>query len=201
MRLLYADLQFQTRLLRLSVFLWAAAPLFDLMILALTAKLGTNPQETLLRATGTCCLVLLLVTLSVTPLRRLLGWAELNRLRRMLGLWSFAYAFVHLLGFWAFEHEFLWAAVFQDGLKRPFVTIGLMSFALLIPLAVTSNQQSMRWLGTRWKKIHRIIYAIVLLACLHFFLHRAGKNNYFDPSIALAITLVLLGLRWRWRRA
>jgi methionine sulfoxide reductase heme-binding subunit len=197
---LHADLKSQTRLLRLSLFLWAATPLVDLFLLALSGNLGTNPQETLLRSTGMCCLVLLLVTLSITPLRRLLDWTELVRLRRMLGLWAFAYAFIHLLGFWAFEHEFLWSAVLKDAFKRPFVTVGLVGFALLIPLAITSNQWSMRQLGARWKTIHQLIYAVALLGCIHFFLHRAGKNNFFDPSVALAVTVVLLGLRWRWRR-
>lgn len=144
-----------------------------------------------MRATGLWCLVLLLLTLSITPLRRLLDWAELVRARRMLGLWVFAYALIHLLGFWAFEHDFDWADVFADGLKRPFVTAGLMSVAFLIPLAITSNQWSMRMLGGRWKKLHRLVYLIAAISVLHFFLHKAGKNDFLEPTVALLVLLAL----------
>lgn len=183
---------------RLKFALWclAAMPLLDLVWRTFVNQLGTNPQETLLRATGTWCLVLLLVTLGVTPLRHWWHWPELIRVRRMLGLWAFAYAVVHLLCFWAFEHDFVWWAVLQDGLKRPFVTVGLMAFALLLPLAITSNRQSMRALGPRWKQLHRAVYAVALLSCLHFFLHRAGKNNFLDPLIALTVIAGLFAARF-----
>lgn len=182
---------------RLKISLWvlAALPLADLVWRTLSNQLGTNPQETLLRATGTWCLVLLLVTLGVTPFRQWWHWPDLIRVRRMLGLWSFAYAMVHLLCFWAFEHDFVWLAVLQDGLKRPFVTVGLLAFALLIPLALTSNKVSMRLLGGRWKKLHRAVYVVAALSCLHFFLHRAGKNNFLDPVITLAVIAGLFGAR------
>lgn len=116
-------------------------------------------------------------------------------MRRMLGLWTFAYAVIHLLCFWAFEHDFVWLSVVQDGLKRPFVTVGLLAFVLLLPLAITSNKRSMRALGPRWKKLHRAIYAIALLSCLHFFLHRAGKNNFLDPVITTVVIAGLFGAR------
>jgi sulfoxide reductase heme-binding subunit YedZ len=182
-------------LLKLSLAVLAAAPLIDLVMLTALGRLGTNPQETLLRATGTWCLVLLLTTLAVTPLRRWLAWPELISLRRMLGLWTFSYAVIHLMGFWAFEHDFVVSEVFRDALKRPFVTVGLVSLLLMLPLALTSNNWSMRTLGVRWKTVHRLIYLIALLACLHFFLHKAGKNDFTDPSIALVVTLALLGAR------
>jgi methionine sulfoxide reductase heme-binding subunit len=191
----------------LKILLWclAASPLLDLTALTVLGQLGVNPQETLLRATGTWALTLLLVTLGVSPLRRALKWPELIALRRMLGLWTFTYGVIHLLGFWAFEHSFIWRDVLQDSLKRPFVTVGLLSMLLLLPLALTSNRFSMRALGPRWKKVHRLIYAVALLACLHFFLHRAGKNNFADPLWALGITLFLFaerlfasGIKMRW---
>ncbi len=185
--------------MNLALWLLCAAPLVDLIGLTVTNGLGTNPQETLLRATGTWALVLLLVTLGVTPVRQWLNWPELVRARRMLGLWTFTYAVIHLLGFWAFEHDFVWLSVFADGLKRPFVTVGLIAFLLMLPMAITSNRWSMQRLGTRWKKIHLAIYWIAGLSCLHFFLHRAGKNNFTDPAIALAITVMLLALRQPWR--
>lgn len=185
--------------MNLALWLLCAAPLVDLIGLTVTNGLGTNPQETLLRATGTWALVLLLVTLGVTPVRQWLNWPELVHARRMLGLWTFTYAVIHLLGFWAFEHDFVWLSVFADSLKRPFVTVGLIAFLLMLPMAITSNRRSMQRLGTRWKKIHRAIYLIAGLSCLHFFLHRAGKNNFADPSIALAVTVALLALRQPWR--
>ena len=169
----------------------AAAPLADLAWLAYSHELGPNPQESLLRATGLWCLVLLLLTLSITPLRRWLDWAELIRVRRMLGLWVFAYAVIHLLGFWAFEHDFNWVAVLADGFKRPFVTAGLLSVALLIPLALTSNTWSMRRLGGGWKKLHRLVYVIAAISVLHFYLHKAGKNDFLEPTIALLVLLAL----------
>jgi len=164
-------------------------------------SLGTNPQEFILRSTGLWALVLLLVTLGVTPLRRFTNWVEVLRVRRMLGLWVFAYAVIHATAFWAFEHDFSVAAMAADSLKRPFVTVGLLSFLALVPLAMTSNTVAMRWLGPRWKKLHRVVYAIAVLACIHFFLHRAGKNNTFDPAVATAVLATLLALRgwWSWR--
>jgi sulfoxide reductase heme-binding subunit YedZ len=185
----------RARWLKVALWCLAAVPLIDLAARTLLGQLGVNPQETLLRATGTWTLTLLLVTLGVSTLRRALNWPELIMLRRMLGLWAFTYGVVHLLGFWAFEHSFIWRDVFQDAFKRPFVTVGLVSMLLLLPLAITSNRFSMRALGPKWKKTHRLIYVVVLLACLHFFLHRAGKNNFADPLWALGITFFLLGER------
>ncbi len=191
---------FAIRRLKIALWCWAAAPLVDLAWRAFVQTLGPNPQETLLRATGLWCLVLLLVTLSITPLRKWLDWAELIRVRRMLGLWVFAYAVVHGLGFWAFEHDFNWAAVLQDAFKRPFVTVGLLSLALLTPLALTSNQWSMRRLAGNWKKLHRLVYVVAALSVLHFYLHRAGKNDFVEPAIALLVLLVLLIARLLIRR-
>lgn len=181
--------------LKAALWLLCALPMAELTWRTFSNALGTNPQETLLRATGTWCLVLLLVTLGVTPLRRWLSWPELIRVRRLLGLWTFAYALVHLLCFWAFEHDFIWLSVLKDGLQRPFVTIGLIAFAFLMPMAMTSNTASMRALGANWKRLHRVIYLVAILACVHFVLHRAGKNNYADPIVASLITAGLLGIR------
>lgn len=182
------------------IWLLCALPLAVLAGRLLTHDLGPNPQEAILRFTGVWSLTLLLVTLGVTPLRQALRWPELGQLRRMLGLWTFVYACIHLLSFWAFEHEFDVVAVLKDGLKRPFVTLGLLSFAMLIPLALTSHRAAVRWLGPNWKRLHRLIYVIAVLSCIHFFLHRAGKNNFIDPAWAAAVTTLLLGLRAYLRR-
>lgn len=188
------------RTTRLLIWLLCAVPMADLFARAFTHQLGANPQEALLRATGLWCLTILLVTLGVTPLRRLLDWPELIRLRRMLGLWAFAYAVLHLLGFWAFEHEFDWIAVLRDGTQRPFVTVGLICFALLVPLAATSNQRALRHLGAAWKRLHRLVYLIAVLALVHFYLHRTGKSNFADPLMATGVAGLLLWLRIYPRR-
>ncbi len=189
--------------MKTALWLLCAAPLLDLIARAtgLLGSLGTNPQETILRSTGLWALVLLLVTLGVTPLRRLAHWVELLRVRRMLGLWVFAYAVIHFAAFWAFEHDFSMPAVMADSLKRPFVTVGLLSFLALLPLAMTSNAAAMRWLGPRWKKLHRLVYVIAVLACVQFFLHRVGKNNLLDPFLASTVLAVWFALRvwWAWK--
>jgi sulfoxide reductase heme-binding subunit YedZ len=184
--------------LKIAFWLLAALPLLDLLLLTLTDRLGVHPQETLLRATGTWSLTLLLVTLAVSPCCRWLQWPALMGLRRMLGLWAFAYLVIHLSGFLAFEHDFRIGALFKDALTRPFVTVGLAAFLLMLPMALTSFRGAQMRLGANWKRIHRMIYAIAGLACLHFFLHRAGKNNFADPVWALMLTLVLLAARLRW---
>ena len=182
------------------IWLLCALPLADLVFRIAGQQLGANPQEAILRATGLWSLTLLLVTLGVTPFRQWLRWPELIPLRRMLGLWAFGYACIHLLAFWAFEHDFDLVGVAADALKRPFVTVGLLSFGLMLPMALTSNAVAMRRLGRGWKRLHRVIYAIALLACVHFFLHRAGKSNFVDPAIASAVVLILLGSRIYFRR-
>ena len=181
------------------ILLWAlcAAPMVDLAWRTVTADLGSNPQEALLRGTGTWCLVMLLVTLGVTPARRMLDWGELLVVRRMLGLWTFAWALIHLLCFWAFEHDFVWLALLADGLRRPFVSVGIVGFVILAALALTSHKRAMRALGSRWKKLHRLIYVAAVLACIHFILHRAGKNNLADPAIASVVFVGLMLLRTR----
>lgn len=188
------------RLLRSLLWIMSAAPLADLLLRALTQSLGPHPEEAWLRGTGTWCLVLLLATLGVTPARRMMSWPDLIRLRRMLGLWSFAYGCVHLLGFLAFEHGMNLSALFADALKRPFVTAGLFAFGCMVPLALTSNRWSMQRLRDNWKKLHRLVYVAAAIGCLHFFLHRAGKANYGDPAIALAVFAALIAMRFNWMK-
>lgn len=188
----------QLQALKALLWLMSAAPLVDLVLRAVAQDLGAHPEEAWLRGTGTWCLVLLLVTLGVTPVRRLMNWPDLIRVRRMLGLWTFAYACVHLLGFLAFEHDMHLPALFADALKRPFVAAGLLAFGCMLPLALTSNHWSMRTLGRNWKKLHRLVYVAAVIACVHFFLHRAGKANFADPALALAIFFLLIVMRSGW---
>lgn len=190
--------QMASRLRALKSLLWimSAMPLVDLTWRALTQSLGAHPEEVWLRGTGTWCLVLLLATLGVTPVRRILDWPELIRVRRMLGLWSFTYACVHLLSFLALEHAMDVAALAADAMKRPFVAAGLSAIGLMLPLALTSNRWSMHKLGGHWKRLHRLAYGAAVLACLHFFLHRVAKANIADPAIASAVLAFLVAMRF-----
>ena len=160
--------------------------------------LGANPIEALTRATGEWTLRLLLITLCVTPLRKLTGWHWLVRLRRMLGLFTFAYACTHLLTYLWLDQFFDWHAIAKDILKRPFITVGMAAFVLMAPLAATSSNAAIRRLGgRRWQALHRSIYPIAILACVHFWV--LVKKDITEPLLYALITAVLLGLRAWWR--
>ncbi len=160
--------------------------------------LGANPIEALTRGLGDWALRLLLITLAVTPLRRLSGWAWLLKLRRMLGLFAFFYASLHLIAYLWLDQFFDWAEIGRDILKRPFITIGMATFLLLAPLAATSTKAMIRRLGgQRWQRLHRLIYPAALLAVLHF--TWMVKVDVREPALYGVILAVLLGLRAWWR--
>lgn len=159
--------------------------------------LGANPIEAVTRGFGTWALNFLLVTLSVTPLRRLAGWVWLAPLRRMLGLYAFFYAALHLGTYLWLDQFFDWAVILKDILKRPFITVGMVCFILLVPLAATSNTFAIRRLGgRRWRELHRTVYAIALLAVLHY--AWMVKADLAGPLQYAAIVAGLLGLRAWW---
>lgn len=191
----------QQKLIKLAVFVAALLPLLRVILLGFQDRLGANPIEFITRASGDWTLYFLCMTLAVTPLRRLTGAGWLLRLRRMLGLYAYFYACLHFLCFLWFDHFFDLEEMLKDVLKRPFITMGFAAFVLLLPLAATSNQRMMRWMGRRWGQLHRLIYLIAVLAILHFWWMRAGKNNFGDPLLFGAIVAVLLGARivFRWR--
>ena len=160
--------------------------------------LGANPIEALTRGLGDWALRLLLITLAVTPLRRLSGWAWLLKLRRMLGLFAFFYASLHLIAYLWLDQFFDWAEIGRDILKRPFITVGMATFLLLAPLAATSTKAMIRRLGgQRWQRLHRLIYPAALLAVLHF--TWMVKVDVREPALYGVILAVLLGLRAWWR--
>jgi sulfoxide reductase heme-binding subunit YedZ len=160
--------------------------------------LGANPIEAVTRGLGTWALNFLLITLTVTPLRKYSGWAWLGRLRRMLGLFVFFYAALHLTTYLWFDQFFDWPAIAKDILKRPFITVGMISFALLVPLAATSNAFAIRKLGgRRWQELHRSVYLIGLLAVLHY--SWMVKADLSKPLIYALLVGILLGLRVWWR--
>jgi sulfoxide reductase heme-binding subunit YedZ len=175
-------------------------PLVWLLAQALQDQLGANPAEALIRALGDWTLRSLCVVLAVTPLRTGLGWPELLRFRRMLGLLCFGYACLHLLSYAWFDLGFDGAEMVWDIAKRPFILVGFTAFVILVALAATSSNRAVRWLGgKRWQGLHRSVYAVAVLAILHFWWMRAGKQDFAEVVVYTAILAVLLGWRlWRW---
>lgn len=184
------------------------ALLFTLCLLPLAAlvwagvhdDLGANPIEAVIRNLGDWALRFLLITLAVTPLRRFTGLHWLLRLRRMLGLYTFFYALLHVACYVGVDQFFDWAEIFNDILKRPFITVGFVAFAFLLPLAATSTNGMIRRLGgQRWQRLHRLVYPTAMLAVLHFFW--MVKLDVREPLLYAAILAFLLGLRlwWRWQ--
>ena len=177
-------------LLPLAWLVWATA----------TDQLGANPAEALIRATGDWTLRALCLVLAVTPLRVLTATPQLTRFRRMLGLFVFFYALLHLLSYAWFDMGFDWAEILRDIAKRPFILVGSLALALLALLAATSFNRAIKALGgRRWQLLHRSVYAVAGLAVLHFFWMRAGKNDFAEVAVYAAILAMLLG--WRvWQR-
>ena len=177
-------------LLPLAWLVWATA----------TDQLGANPAEALIRATGDWTLRALCLVLTVTPLRVLTTTPQLARFRRMLGLFVFFYALLHLLSYAWFDMGFDWAEILRDIAKRPFILVGSLALALLALLAATSFNRAIKALGgRRWQLLHRSVYAVAGLAVLHFFWMRAGKNDFAEVAVYAAILAMLLG--WRvWQR-
>ena len=188
-----------SRLAKPFIFLLALAPLGYLLFALLTDALGANPAEALLRGTGLWTLRMLCVLLLVSPLREMTGWAGLARLRRMLGLFVFFYALVHLFAYVWLDQSGLWDDILLDIPKRPFILVGLLAWMLLLPLALTSFNAAIRWLGAaRWRRLHQAVYLVALVAILHFFWMRAGKRNF--DQVALYAAIIGLLLAWRLRR-
>jgi sulfoxide reductase heme-binding subunit YedZ len=160
--------------------------------------LGVNPIEFITRSTGTWTLSFLLITLAVTPLRRLLGWPWLLRLRRMLGLFAFFYACLHFTTYFWLDQFFDAAAIVKDVVKRPFITVGFTAFVLLIPLAATSTNAMVKRLGARrWQRLHYAVYAIATLGVVHYWW--LVKKDITQPAIFAAVLAVLLGFRVVYR--
>ena len=177
--------------------LWLGCmPLVWLLVQTWQDLWGPNPAEALIRATGDWTLRCLCVVLAVSPLRTWLGWPELLRFRRMLGLLVFGYASLHLLCYAWFDMGFEWGDTVQDIVKRPFILVGFSAFVILLALAATSFNQAVRWLGgRRWHWLHRGVYAVAVLAVLHFWWLRAGKQDFAEVWVYALILAALLG--WR----
>jgi sulfoxide reductase heme-binding subunit YedZ len=156
-------------------------------------SLGANPLEAIIRNLGDWALRILLLTLAISPLRRLTGWGQLLRLRRMVGLFAYFYTILHLLGYLWFDQFFDWIEIGYDILERPFITIGMVSVLLLTPLAITSTNRMIRRMGKHWKRLHQLIYLIGILTVIHFFW--MVKLDVSEPTLYAIILAILLAER------
>ena len=185
------------RALNVAIFAACLAPALWLAGQAAFGDLGANPIESVEHTTGAWALRLLLATLAVTPLRRLTRWQAIATQRRTLGLFAFAYASAHFFTWSVLDNGLEWASISEDIAKRPFVTVGFTAFVLLIPLAATSTRASIKRLGKRWIKLHRLVYVTAALGVLHFFW--LVKKDLRPPLVYAAVLAVLLGVRVWWR--
>ena len=180
-------------------FVLGLLPLVWLTLAAYMDWLGANPAEALERATGDWTLRMLCVVLAITPLRTVLALPALARFRRMAGLFVYFYAILHLMAYSWFDMGFELGDIAKDIAKRPFILVGFGAVALLTPLALTSFNGAMRALGgARWQMLHRLVYGIAVLAVVHFFWMRAGKNNFAEVAVYAFVLGSLLG--WRLLR-
>jgi sulfoxide reductase heme-binding subunit YedZ len=176
-----------------GVFALALVPLGMLIWRGATGGFSANPIEDITHFTGDWTLRFLLITLSITPLRRLTPWNRLIRYRRMLGLFAFFYASLHFLTWLVIDQFFDWDEIVKDIVKRPFITVGFTAFVLLVPLAATSNNRMVQKLGAYWRTLHKLVYVIATLGVLHFLW--LVKADVREPVIYGVILITLLILR------
>ncbi|MBQ0932325.1 sulfoxide reductase heme-binding subunit YedZ [Ideonella sp. 4Y16] len=181
------------------VWLLLGLPAASLVWAALYGGLGPNPAEALIRSLGDWTLRGLCLTLAITPLRQLTGWSGLARFRRNVGVATFVYATLHWSAYAWLDMEWALDALLKDIGKRPFILVGTAAWLALLPLAATSFNAAVRWMGGRaWRDLHKLTYVIGPVALLHFWWMRAGKNNLLEPAIyALVIGGLLAARRWR----
>ncbi len=182
-----------------AVFVVCLLPLAWLIFAAFAGGLGANPIEAINRFLGDWALRFLLIALAVSPVAGVTGWKTVMQFRRMLGLFAFFYVTIHVLAYVGLDHFFAWGAIWDDIVKRTFITVGMLSFLLLLPLAVTSTKGWIKRLGAvRWQRLHRLVYPAAILATLHFAM--MVKADLREPLIYATILAALLG--WRvWARA
>ncbi len=179
----------QVQLLKIIVFILSLSPLYEMLWYMVTGRFGDYPSWVFIGTTGEAALIFLLITLSVTPIRRIFGWNILLKLRRMLGLFAFFYATLHFFVYIWREDNFIFQEFLLDTIKLPYITVGFLSWLLLIPLAVTANDKMIKRIGTQWKRIHAMIYLITFLTVIHYLLVRL-----WDPTDILWYAAILAGL-------
>ncbi|KAF0844025.1 sulfoxide reductase heme-binding subunit YedZ [Methylovorus glucosotrophus] len=183
----------QLGLIKAGLFLLALIPLARLLWLGMHDDLGANPIEFIERSTGTWALVILLVTLSFTPLRLLTGTAWPVQLRRMAGLFMFFYACLHITTYVWLDHWFDWQEIAKDIIKHPYVLVGFAAFVLSVPLALTSSNAMIKRLRQRWKTLHRLVYLVAIFAVLHFWW--LVKKDITEPMLYALVLAALLAIR------
>jgi methionine sulfoxide reductase heme-binding subunit len=188
------------RILKPIVFVVCLIPFVALAIAALHDQLGANPIAEITHITGDWTLRFLLISLAVTPLRRLSGWNEVIGYRRMLGLFAYFYAVLHFGTYIVLDQYFAWDVILKDIAKRPFITIGFLGLAAMTPLAVTSTKGWIRRLGRRWQQLHRLVYVAAIAGVVHYlWLVKSDKTRPLTYGLILAL---LLGIRawYAWQR-
>lgn len=179
---------------KILIFTNAVVPLALLFFDGFRGNLGANPIEFFLRTTGVLTLIFLLVTLSVTPLRKIYGWNSLIKFRRMLGLFAFFYAFLHLVTYSVFDKSLSASAIAEDVWQRPFIAAGMLAFFLLVPLAVTSTNKMIKQVGGKnWARLHKLSYPIAILGVVHFWM--IAKSDVTYPFLFALVLAGLLGYR------
>ena len=181
--------------IRYFVFALALIPLLRLVILGYLGDLSANPVEFITRSTGTWTITFLCITLAMSPLRWITAWTGWIQMRRMFGLFTFFYGFLHFSIWYWLDHNLDAAAMIDDVIERPFITVGFLAFVLMSLLALSSNQRAVRALGRKWSSLHRLIYVIAILGVLHYLWHKAGKNDFEVVYIYAGIIFVLLIIR------
>ncbi|MCX7553447.1 sulfoxide reductase heme-binding subunit YedZ [Marinicella sp. S1101] len=179
--------------IKVVVFLFCLLPLGIMVYDGFQRNLTADPIDELLHRTGIWSLRLLLLTLAMTPLKILTGQVGFIRFRRMLGLFTFFYATLHLIIYTWLDLGLAWGHLWEDIVKRPYITVGMLAWLLMLPMAVTSNRYMIRKMGKKWKRLHQTIYLVIGLACLHFIW--LVKSDITEPLIYLLIGLILLLIR------
>ncbi|MBO0614270.1 MAG: hypothetical protein RL122_2464 [Pseudomonadota bacterium] len=191
-----------TKVFKPAVFVLALLPLALLGWGVWQDTLGANPIETITRSLGEWGLRFLLLTLLISTLRRATGWGQGVRMRRMLGLFAFFYGTLHLLSYLWLDQFFDWAEIWHDIVKRPFITMGMLAFVLMMPLALTSFKAAIRKLGRQWQRLHTLIYPLTMLVVLHFWWLADSKARTVMPLVYIVLLALLLGERlFHWLRS
>ena len=182
-------------MLKVVIHLSALLPLLNLYHLAFIDQLGADPVERVIHFTGIGAFNLLLITLLVSPIAKKFKQGYLLQVRRLLGLYAFSYAFMHQLNFLAFDLQFAWSLFFNEVVKRPYITVGMVAFILLTLLAITSHNTLKRKMGQSWQSLHNMSYLIVILVSVHFYW--SVKSELVSPIIYLLLTAILLAFRYK----
>ncbi len=189
--------QISLKIIKPVAFILCLVPFFILMHGFLNDNLGADPIQFMLKETGQWALRLLLITLAITPIRLISSWSSLIKFRRMFGLFSFFYAFLHVCIYIVFDQSLDIVEITSDIFKRPFITVGAISFLLMLPLALTSSNIAIRYLtGKKWQQLHQLVYSVAIGAVIHFLWLAQSKAHITEPLVYMGILIVLLLSRY-----